>query len=66
MHPIMTHIHVVTAFRVVELKCRSDVAFDTRESSGTNTLEADVTVNVTECQKALRAVGFAMERGPLF
>ena len=64
MHPIMSHIYIVIAFRVVELKFRSDMAFDTRES-GTNTLGADVTVNATECQKALRAVGFAMERGPL-
>lgn len=60
----MSHIHVVTALRVVELQCRSDMAFDTRES-GTNTLGADVTVNATECQKAPRAVGFAMERDSL-
>lgn len=60
----MSHIHVVTAFRVVELQRRSDMAFDTRES-GTNTLGADVTVNATEGQKAPRAAGFAMERGPL-
>lgn len=61
MHFITSHIYAVTAFKMVELKCRSDTAFDTREN-GTNTLRADVTVNATECQKTPRAVESAMER----
>lgn len=37
-------------------------ATHTHRETGTNILRADVTVNVTECQKAPRAVESAMER----
>lgn len=58
------HTHIVTTFRIVALKCRRDMAFDTREN-GTNSLGTDVIVNATECQETWRAMGFAMKTGVL-